>query len=100
MFCCSFQPEVTCLILVLRSRYAIAKGLKSNQRVIYTSPIKALSNQKYREMMEHFQEEVGLMTGDITINPNASVLIMTTEVSEVYVELSDPSISFFLFRVF
>lgn len=62
------------------AEYAIAKGLKSNQRVIYTSPIKALSNQKYREMMEYFQEEVGLMTGDITINPNASVLIMTTEI--------------------
>ena len=61
-------------------RYAIAKGLKGNQRVIYTSPIKALSNQKYREMMEHFQQDVGLLTGDITINPNASVLIMTTEV--------------------
>ncbi|OQV13156.1 Superkiller viralicidic activity 2-like 2 [Hypsibius exemplaris] len=62
------------------AEYAIAKGLKGNQRVIYTSPIKALSNQKYREMMEHFQDEVGLMTGDITINPNASVLIMTTEI--------------------
>ncbi|XP_055328735.1 exosome RNA helicase MTR4-like [Paramacrobiotus metropolitanus] len=62
------------------AEYAIAKGLKNNQRVIYTSPIKALSNQKYREMMDHFQEQVGLMTGDITINPNASVLIMTTEI--------------------
>ena len=60
-------------------RYAIAMSLKNRQRVIYTTPIKALSNQKYREFFEEFQD-VGLMTGDVTINPNASCLIMTTEV--------------------
>ena len=54
-------------------------SLKNRQRVIYTTPIKALSNQKYREFFEEFQD-VGLMTGDVTINPNASCLIMTTEV--------------------
>lgn len=48
--------------------------------MIFTSPIKALSNQKYREMYEEFQD-VGLMTGDVTINPTASCLVMTTEVS-------------------
>jgi len=47
--------------------------------VIYTSPIKALSNQKYRELQEEF-DDVGLMTGDITINPNSSCLVMTTEI--------------------
>ena len=41
--------------------------------------LKALSNQKYRELYEEFQD-VGLMTGDVTINPNASALVMTTEV--------------------
>ncbi|XP_064604506.1 LOW QUALITY PROTEIN: exosome RNA helicase MTR4-like [Liolophura sinensis] len=61
------------------AEYAIAMSLRSKQRVIYTTPIKALSNQKYREMMEEFQD-VGLMTGDVTINPNASCLIMTTEI--------------------
>lgn len=61
------------------AEYAIAKSLKAHQRVIYTSPIKALSNQKYRELYESYQD-VGLMTGDITINPNASCLVMTTEV--------------------
>lgn len=60
-------------------RYAIAKGLKDNQRVIYTTPIKALSNQKYREFYEEFKD-VGLITGDVTINPSAGCLIMTTEV--------------------
>ena len=56
-------------------------SLQAKQRVIYTTPIKALSNQKYRELYEEFQD-VGLMTGDVTINPIASCLIMTTEVSQ------------------
>ncbi|TYI77973.1 hypothetical protein E1A91_D06G178200v1 [Gossypium mustelinum] len=59
--------------------YAIAMSLRNNQRVIYTSPIKALSNQKYREFKEEFSD-VGLMTGDVTIDPNASCLVMTTEI--------------------
>ena len=61
------------------AEYAIAKSLKNKQRVIYTSPIKALSNQKFRDIQEEFGD-VGLMTGDITINPNATCLIMTTEI--------------------
>lgn len=61
------------------AEYAIALSLKRNQRVIYTSPIKALSNQKYRELHEIF-EDVGLMTGDITLNPTAGCLVMTTEI--------------------
>jgi ATP-dependent RNA helicase DOB1 len=64
------------------AEYAIALGLSKNQRVIYTTPIKALSNQKYREFVDVFQD-VGLMTGDVTIQPEASCLIMTTEVSEI-----------------
>ena len=59
------------------AEYAIALSLKDKQRVIYTTPIKALSNQKYREFYEEFSD-VGLMTGDVTINPSASCLIMTT----------------------
>lgn len=61
------------------AEYAIALCLKNKQRVIYTTPIKALSNQKYREFYEEFRD-VGLITGDVTINPNASCLIMTTEI--------------------
>jgi ATP-dependent RNA helicase DOB1 len=60
------------------AEYAIAQSLKNNQRVIYTSPIKALSNQKYREFTAEFGD-VGLMTGDVTINPTATCLVMTTE---------------------
>jgi len=61
------------------AEYAIAQSLKRKQRVIYTTPIKALSNQKYREFHEEFSD-VGLVTGDVTINPSASCLIMTTEI--------------------
>ncbi|KAK4052639.1 ATP-dependent RNA helicase mtr4 [Microbotryomycetes sp. JL221] len=61
------------------AEYAIAQCLKQGQRVVYTSPIKALSNQKYREMLAEFGD-VGLMTGDVTINPSASCLVMTTEI--------------------
>ena len=65
------------------AEYAIAKSLKNRQRVIYTSPIKALSNQKYRDLQEEFKD-VGLMTGDMTINPTATCLIMTTEILRRY----------------
>ncbi|KAH7372411.1 hypothetical protein KP509_17G002800 [Ceratopteris richardii] len=61
------------------AEYAIALSLRDNQRVIYTSPIKALSNQKFRELSEEFSD-VGLMTGDVTISENASCLVMTTEI--------------------
>jgi len=61
------------------AQYAIAMSLRDHQRVIYTSPIKALSNQKYRELSEEFKD-VGLMTGDVTINTNASCIVMTTEI--------------------
>ncbi|KAF8976680.1 ATP-dependent RNA helicase mtr4 [Entomortierella lignicola] len=61
------------------AEFAIATSLRGKQRVIYTSPIKALSNQKYRELLEEFGD-VGLMTGDVTINPGASCLVMTTEI--------------------
>ena len=61
------------------AQYAIAMAKRDHQRVIYTSPIKALSNQKYRDLKELFGD-VGLMTGDVTRNENASCLVMTTEI--------------------
>ena len=61
------------------AEYAIAMAFRDNQRVVYTSPLKALSNQKFRELTEEFGD-VGLMTGDVCINPNASCIVMTTEV--------------------
>ncbi|CAM6129641.1 unnamed protein product [Calypogeia fissa] len=61
------------------AEYAIAMAIRDKQRVVYTSPIKALSNQKFRELTEEFHD-VGLMTGDVTISPNATCLVMTTEI--------------------
>ena len=61
------------------AQYAIAMAKRDHQRVIYTSPIKALSNQKYRDLKEVFGD-VGLMTGDVTRNENASCIVMTTEI--------------------
>lgn len=73
-------------------------ALRENQRVIYTTPIKALSNQKYREFSDEFKD-VGLVTGDVTINYEASCLIMTTEVCIIIFTFSDRSvnITFYLF---
>ena len=65
--------------LIVVAEYAIAMALRDKQRVIYTSPIKALSNQKYRELLIKFKD-VGLMTGDVTINSSATCLVMTTEI--------------------
>ena len=48
---------------------------------IYTSPIKALSNQKFRDFKQTFSSNsVGILTGDIQINPEANCLVMTTEI--------------------
>jgi len=65
----------------LPAEFAIEHFVKNGKRVIYTSPIKALSNQKYSEFSRKYPHiSFGLMTGDIKINPDADVLIMTTEI--------------------
>lgn len=61
------------------AEYAIALSKRDLTRTIYTSPIKALSNQKYRDFRKTFKD-VGLITGDLQIEPTASCLIMTTEI--------------------
>ncbi|RIA89533.1 hypothetical protein C1645_772097 [Glomus cerebriforme] len=61
------------------AEYAISLASKHMTRTIYTSPIKALSNQKYNDFKKQF-DDVGILTGDIQINPEASCLIMTTEI--------------------
>ena len=63
------------------AEYAIALAMQHGTKAIYTSPIKALSNQKYRDFRETFGEaSIGLLTGDIQINAEADCLIMTTEI--------------------
>ncbi len=63
----------------LVAEYAIERTLARGRRAIYTAPIKALSNQKYRDFKAD-GVEVGLMTGDLTLEPHAPVVIMTTEI--------------------
>jgi superfamily II RNA helicase len=60
--------------------YIIDKALKEGKRVIYTAPIKALSNQKFRDFSLDYPGQIGLLTGDVVINPQAPMLIMTTEI--------------------
>lgn len=65
----------------LVAEYAIHAALQRGQRAIYTSPIKALSNQKFRDFRaDPAIADAGLMTGDITLHPGARVLVMTTEI--------------------
>lgn len=65
----------------LPAEYAIDYFTKQGKKVIYTSPIKALSNQKYSDFSKKYTHlEVGLLTGDNKHNPGANILIMTTEI--------------------
>lgn len=61
--------------------FAVSLALSQGTKCFYTTPIKALSNQKYHDLVEaHGEEAVGLLTGDVSINPDAEVVVMTTEV--------------------
>ncbi|MBU4311435.1 MAG: DEAD/DEAH box helicase, partial [Candidatus Omnitrophica bacterium] len=62
------------------AEYIILDCLKKGEKVIYTAPIKALSNQKFRDFQVNFPDKIGILTGDVSINPKAPVLIMTTEI--------------------
>ncbi|TYZ66220.1 hypothetical protein PybrP1_005629 [[Pythium] brassicae (nom. inval.)] len=78
---CVFVAAHTSAGKTVIAEYAIAMSQKHMTRTIYTSPIKALSNQKYRDFRTTFgADNVGLITGDVSINPDASCLVMTTEI--------------------
>ena len=62
------------------AEYAIETYLAQDRRIIYTAPIKALSNQKFRDFSAAWGDHIGIVTGDVSINPLAPVLIMTTEI--------------------
>ena len=68
----------------LIGEFAIYRALAHGKRVFYTTPLKALSNQKFRDFQEQFGEgnakRIGLLTGDTIINPGAEIVIMTTEI--------------------
>ena len=62
------------------AEYAVEKCIETGRRVIYTAPIKALSNQKYRDFYQAYGDCVGIVTGDVVLNQFAQVLLMTTEI--------------------
>jgi superfamily II RNA helicase len=65
----------------LIANYAIGRVLERGERAFYTTPLKALSNQKYNELSAIFgAQRVGLLTGDTSLNHGADVIVMTTEV--------------------
>ena len=80
----------------LPAEFAIQYFFNKGKKVIYTSPIKALSNQKYYDFKEKNPDiQFGLLTGDIKINPNADVLIMTAEILQNSLLQKDKSFSTF-----
>ena len=73
--------------------YIIDKHRNDPKRIMYTAPIKALSNQKFKDFCKAYGEEnVGLMTGDAVINSNAKIIVMTTEIYRNMVVAQDPDI--------
>ncbi|MBS3136198.1 DEAD/DEAH box helicase [Candidatus Woesearchaeota archaeon] len=81
--------------------YTISKFLNAKRRVIYTAPIKALSNQKYKDFTKDYGKEmVGIMTGDIVINPEAPLLVMTTEIYRNMLLTHDAVISYVSYVIF
>ena len=62
------------------AEFGVWEAFKHSGRVIYTTPIKALSNQKYRDLRAVYGDEVGLLTGDVSENRDARAVVMTTEV--------------------
>ena len=65
----------------LIGEYAIYRAMARGKRVFYTTPLKALSNQKLRDFRSEFGfDSVGLLTGDVSINRDAPILVMTTEI--------------------
>jgi len=62
------------------AEHIILTSIQNKVGVIYTAPIKALSNQKFRDFQAQFGSHIGILTGDVSLNPDAPVLIMTTEI--------------------
>jgi superfamily II RNA helicase len=77
----------------LVGEYAIHRALSHGRRVFYTTPLKALSNQKLRDFRHQFGEaNVGLLTGDLSLNREARIVVMTTEIfrNMLYAEIDHP----------
>lgn len=85
----------------LIAEYAVDVSLQLERKVIYTAPIKALSNQKFRDFKKQFGDElVGIHTGDVTINPEAPLLVMTTEIFRNIILEDSPRLKSIYYIVF
>ncbi len=81
--------------------YIISKDVQQGIKVVYTAPIKALSNQKFKEFSEAYgAENVGLLTGDVVKNSSASILIMTTEIYRNMAITNDPMLDAVSYVIF
>ena len=73
--------------------FAVHKALAEGRKAFYTTPIKALSNQKYNDLVDRYGEaRVGLLTGDNAINGDAPVVVMTTEVLRNMIYAGSPAL--------
>jgi ATP-dependent RNA helicase HelY len=76
------------------AEYAVVKALAEGGKAFYTTPLKALSNQKYGDLVRrHGPERVGLLTGDNSINGDAPVVVMTTEVLRNMIYAGSPALA-------
>ncbi|NWJ95742.1 MAG: DEAD/DEAH box helicase [Chloroflexi bacterium] len=62
------------------AEFGIFQAFSHKKRIFYTTPIKALSNQKFKDLRAQYGEAVGLLTGDVIENPHGYIIVMTTEV--------------------
>ena len=75
------------------AEYAVAKALDEGGKAFYTTPLKALSNQKFNDLgRAHGPDQVGLLTGDNSINGDAPVVVMTTEVLRNMIYAASPTL--------
>ena len=75
----------------LIAEFAMLKALQDARRIVYTTPIKALSNQKYADFCRQFGDaHVGLLTGDVKVNSSAAIVVMTTEILRNMLYLEPP----------
>ncbi|WP_237268221.1 DEAD/DEAH box helicase [Tessaracoccus flavescens] len=73
--------------------FAVHMAIATSRKCFYTTPIKALSNQKYHDLVERYgPERVGLLTGDSSINSEAQIVVMTTEVLRNMIYASSPTL--------
>ena len=73
--------------------FAVSLALSRGTKCFYTTPIKALSNQKYHDLVEaHGDDAVGLLTGDVSINGSADIVVMTTEVLRNMIYAESPAL--------